>query len=135
MRGESAGFLRVYDHRHERPGYIRPTQVRVYRVGALEELYKLATMNLDPLNAALMVVQKDACVKILGTGPMSAGDSEISAVLQELAQRYQESAPRVSKLRVELEISRGAGDEASLLPDTAASEIPPAPTTVGKFLR
>jgi membrane protein implicated in regulation of membrane protease activity len=32
VRGESAGFLKVYDHRHERPGYIRPSQVRTYRV-------------------------------------------------------------------------------------------------------
>jgi membrane protein implicated in regulation of membrane protease activity len=32
VRGESAGFLKVYDHRHERPGYIRPSQVREYRV-------------------------------------------------------------------------------------------------------
>jgi hypothetical protein len=32
VRGEVAGFLRVYDHRHERPGYIRPTVVRVHRL-------------------------------------------------------------------------------------------------------
>ena len=32
VRGESAGFLKVYDHRRERPGYVRPTQVRVYRL-------------------------------------------------------------------------------------------------------
>ncbi len=32
VRGESAGFLKVYDHRHERPGYVRPAQVRTYRV-------------------------------------------------------------------------------------------------------
>jgi hypothetical protein len=32
VRGESAGFLKVYDHRHERPGYVRPSQVRTYRV-------------------------------------------------------------------------------------------------------
>ena len=32
VRGESAGFLRVYDHRRERPGYVRPSQVRVYRL-------------------------------------------------------------------------------------------------------
>jgi membrane protein implicated in regulation of membrane protease activity len=32
VRGEAAGFLRVYDHRHERPGYVRPSQVREYRV-------------------------------------------------------------------------------------------------------
>ncbi|HXU64785.1 MAG TPA: hypothetical protein VN962_23955 [Polyangia bacterium] len=30
VRGETAGFLRVYDHRHERPGYVRPAQVRAY---------------------------------------------------------------------------------------------------------
>src|SRR4029077_16097218 len=32
VRGESAGFLRVYDHRRERAGYVRPTQVRVYQM-------------------------------------------------------------------------------------------------------
>jgi hypothetical protein len=31
VRGEAAGFLRVYDHRRERAGYVRPAQVRVYR--------------------------------------------------------------------------------------------------------
>ena len=34
VRGESAGFLKVYDHRHGRPGYLRPSLVRVYRVDA-----------------------------------------------------------------------------------------------------
>ncbi|HVV53451.1 MAG TPA: hypothetical protein VHO06_27585, partial [Polyangia bacterium] len=34
VRGEAAGFLKVYDHRHERPGYVRPAQVRAYRVDA-----------------------------------------------------------------------------------------------------
>jgi len=32
VRGESAGFLKVYDHRHERPGYLRQSQARTYRV-------------------------------------------------------------------------------------------------------
>ena len=31
VRGEAAGFLRVYDHRRERAGYVRPAQVRIYR--------------------------------------------------------------------------------------------------------
>ncbi|WP_224249229.1 hypothetical protein [Hyalangium gracile] len=30
VRGERQGFLQVYDHRRERPGYIRQQQVRVY---------------------------------------------------------------------------------------------------------
>jgi len=30
VRGESQGYLQVYDHRHERPGYVRPALVRKY---------------------------------------------------------------------------------------------------------
>src|SRR5947207_10799611 len=30
VRGERAGFLQVYDHRRERPGYVRPYQIRSY---------------------------------------------------------------------------------------------------------
>src|SRR3954454_6462694 len=32
VRGERQGWLAVYDHRHERPGYVRPAQARSYRV-------------------------------------------------------------------------------------------------------
>src|SRR5258708_4928782 len=32
LRGERQGWLSVYDHRHERPGYVRPSQVRSYAV-------------------------------------------------------------------------------------------------------
>src|SRR4051812_49543770 len=32
VRGETAGFLKVYDHRHERPGYLRPAFARVHRL-------------------------------------------------------------------------------------------------------
>lgn len=32
VRGERQGFLQVYDHRRERPGYVREHQVRVYRL-------------------------------------------------------------------------------------------------------
>jgi hypothetical protein len=30
IRGEVAGYLKVWDHRHERPGYVRPREVRTY---------------------------------------------------------------------------------------------------------
>src|SRR4051812_18742812 len=30
VRGERAGFLQVYHHRKERPGYVRSTYVRTY---------------------------------------------------------------------------------------------------------
>ncbi|MBI5547958.1 MAG: hypothetical protein HY901_29090, partial [Deltaproteobacteria bacterium] len=32
VREEKAGYLKVWDHRHERPGYVRGTQVRTYRL-------------------------------------------------------------------------------------------------------
>ncbi|WP_375766856.1 hypothetical protein NR798_34940 [Archangium gephyra] len=32
VRGERQGFIQVYDHRRERPGYVRSHQVRVYRL-------------------------------------------------------------------------------------------------------
>jgi hypothetical protein len=32
VRGEAAGFLKVYDHRRERPGYVPATSVRVHKV-------------------------------------------------------------------------------------------------------
>lgn len=32
VRGERQGFIQVYDHRRERPGYVRAHQVRVYRL-------------------------------------------------------------------------------------------------------
>jgi hypothetical protein len=31
VRGEVVGFFRVWDHRRERPGYVRPAQVRIHR--------------------------------------------------------------------------------------------------------
>jgi hypothetical protein len=34
LRGAQRGWLQVYDHRHERPGYLRPSQVRTFPVDA-----------------------------------------------------------------------------------------------------
>jgi hypothetical protein len=36
VRGEEPGWLKVYDHRRERPGYVRPGKVRVHPVEAAE---------------------------------------------------------------------------------------------------
>src|SRR4029078_5393219 len=46
VRGETAGFLRVYDHRHERPGYIRPTIVRVHKLEAARKPAVLSRVRL-----------------------------------------------------------------------------------------
>jgi hypothetical protein len=49
VRGEAAGFLRVYDHRHERPGYVRRTSVRSYHadVSVADELRAVVTFLRD----------------------------------------------------------------------------------------
>src|SRR5215472_7394456 len=48
VRGEGQGYLQVYDHRRERPGYVRPAAVRTYpldegvapKLGALVEYFR-----------------------------------------------------------------------------------------------
>jgi hypothetical protein len=48
VRGERQGYLQVYDHRRERPGYVRPNAVRTYpveeavapKLGTLVEFFK-----------------------------------------------------------------------------------------------
>jgi hypothetical protein len=48
VRGEHQGYLQVYDHRRERPGYVRPAAVRSYaleeatapKLGALVEFFR-----------------------------------------------------------------------------------------------
>src|SRR5436305_12185347 len=48
VRGERQGYLQVYDHRRERPGYVRPAAVRSYpldesaapKLGALVEFFR-----------------------------------------------------------------------------------------------
>jgi hypothetical protein len=87
VRGESAGFLKVYDHRHERPGYLRPAQVRVYRVDA----------ETAPELAAVVRFLRDASgYESLGIGyaalalraaPAGSDTSEILAAIGSLADR------------------------------------------------
>src|SRR5436305_11611867 len=51
VRGEHQGYLQVYDHRRERPGYVRPGAVRSYvvdeaaapKLGAIVEYLKDAS--------------------------------------------------------------------------------------------
>jgi hypothetical protein len=43
VRGERQGYLQVYDHRRERPGYVRPAAVRSYAVDE-DSAPKLATI-------------------------------------------------------------------------------------------
>lgn len=87
VRGERAGYLQVYDHRHERPGYVRPYQVRTY---PLEE------GRAPALHAVLDFVRDTPGAESLGIGyaalylraaPAAAVGSEVFDALGLLADR------------------------------------------------
>jgi hypothetical protein len=59
VRGEAPGFLKVWDHRRERPGYVRPGAVRVHRA---EEAAA------DELRAVVRFVRDAAGMESLGVG-------------------------------------------------------------------
>ncbi len=87
VRGESAGFLRVYDHRHERPGYIRPTQVRVYRVepGSAGELAAIVRFLRDAPGSESLGIGYAALA--LKAAPAGSDTTELLASIGTMADR------------------------------------------------
>ncbi len=87
VRGEKAGFLQVYDHRHERPGFIRPSIVRVHR---------LDEASAPELRAVVRFLRDAAGSESLGIGyaalylraaPAGADASEVMAAIGTMASR------------------------------------------------
>ena len=87
VRGETAGFLKVYDHRHERPGFIRPHIVRVHRLD--EE-------TAPELRAVVRFLRDGAGSESLGIGyaalylrsaPAGVDASEVFAAIGTMAAR------------------------------------------------
>lgn len=87
VRGEKAGFLQVYDHRHERPGFIRPSIVRVHR---------LDEASAPELRAVVRFLRDTAGSESLGIGyaalylraaPAGADASEVMAAIGTMASR------------------------------------------------
>ncbi len=98
VRGEKAGFLQVYDHRHERPGFIRPAIVRVHR---------LDEASAPELRAVVRFLRDAAGSESLGIGyaalylraaPAGADASEVMAAIGTMASRL---ARRASARRAE----------------------------------
>lgn len=87
VRGETAGFLRVYDHRHERPGYIRPTIVRVHRLEAAStpELAAVVRFLRDANGSESLGIGYAALA--LRAAPAGADTSEILAAIGTMADR------------------------------------------------
>ncbi|HVY39274.1 MAG TPA: hypothetical protein VHM31_15125 [Polyangia bacterium] len=98
VRGEAAGFLRVYDHRHERPGYLRPSQVRVYPLdaAATPELTAVVRFLRDANGYESLGIGYAALA--LRTAPAGADQSELLAAIGTMADRL---ARRASARRVD----------------------------------
>jgi membrane protein implicated in regulation of membrane protease activity len=106
VRGESAGFLRVYDHRHERPGYIRPTQVRVYRAdaGSAGELAAIVRFLRDaPGSESLGIGYAALALKVT---PAGIDTTELLASIGTMADRL---AARLSARRADARDATLAG--------------------------
>jgi len=87
VRGESAGFLKVYDHRHERPGYVRPSQVREYRVdeGSAPELAAVVRFLREASGYESLGIGYAALA--LRAAPARADTSELLAAIGSMADR------------------------------------------------
>jgi hypothetical protein len=115
VRGEQQGYLQVYDHRHERPGYVRPSAVRTYsleeasapKLGAIVEFLKDAPGQ-ESLGIGYVALY-------LRTAPAPAVGPEIFEVLGALAERLgkRASAPVAGamdgSLAAELEVAESYG--------------------------
>jgi hypothetical protein len=87
VRGETAGFLKVYDHRHERPGYIRPSIVRIHRLdeASAPELASVVRFLRDAGGAESLGIGYAAL--FLRAAPAGADATEIFAAIGTMADR------------------------------------------------
>ncbi len=112
VRGESAGFLKVYDHRHERPGYVRPSQVRTYRVdeSSAPELASVVRFLREASGYESLGIGYAALA--LRAAPAGADTSELLASIGGMADRL---ARRASARRAD-------GKDATLAAHVAVAE-------------
>lgn len=87
IRGEKGDFLQVYDHRRERGGYIKATQVRVLSLkpeGAPELLSVVRFLKETPGSEALGISYAAAYLR---AAPAAAIDGEVFEALGTMAER------------------------------------------------
>jgi hypothetical protein len=106
VRGETAGFLKVYDHRHERPGYVRPQIVRVHRLdeAGAPELRAVVRFLRDAGGSESLGIGYAAL--FLRAAPAVADTAEIFAAIGGMADRL---ARRASGRRTTLRDAALAG--------------------------
>jgi hypothetical protein len=87
LRGERQGWLQVYDHRHERPGYLRPSQVRIYAEDALAARDLAAVLDFVRDQPGLESVGIGLVALFLRAAPPSAIGGEVFDALGGMAER------------------------------------------------
>ena len=98
VRGETAGFLRVYDHRRERPGYVRPASVRVHRLEAASTAELAAIVRFLRDGAGNESLGIGYAALALRAAPAGMDTSEILASIGTMADRL---ARRASAARAD----------------------------------
>lgn len=102
IRGEKLDYLQVYDHRRERAGYVRATQVRRTTLGAADapELLAVARYLRDAPGAEASGIAMVAAY--LKAAPATAIDAEPFDILGTLAERLARRAASASKAQESL---------------------------------
>ncbi|HET6148646.1 MAG TPA: hypothetical protein VFH68_14015 [Polyangia bacterium] len=87
VRGETAGFLEVYDHRHERPGFVRAGVVRVHRLdeATAPELRAVVRFLRDAPGSESLGIGYAALY--LRAAPAGVDSSEVLAAIGTMASR------------------------------------------------
>ncbi len=94
VRGETPDFLQVWDHRRERPGYVRPWRVRTYPMSdeSLPELRAIVRFLRDSPNAESLGLGY-AGLFLRAAGPAADGAADVYEAIGVMADRL---ARRVS---------------------------------------
>jgi hypothetical protein len=96
VRGEAPGFLKVWDHRRERGGYIRPTAVRVHHLPPPRSAGASAEAGAEELAAVVRFLRDAAGFESLGIAyaalylkavPATSREAEVLGALGEMAER------------------------------------------------
>ena len=115
LRGERQGWLAVYDHRHERPGYVRPSQVRTYPVDETSARDLAAIIDFVRDQPGLESLGIGYAALFLRAAPASAVGPEVFDALGGLAERLGRRAsskwarPNDATLAGQIEVAESYG--------------------------
>jgi hypothetical protein len=115
IRGELAGYLKVYDHRHERAGYLAGNAIRTVELSAREAPELLAVLRFlseRPGSEALGISYGAAYLRAVPARDLTAEPfAAIARMAERLADRASGSGTRHADIAAHLEVVRQFGIE------------------------